>query len=757
MNALSGIRVLRIGNSAGAAYCGKLLHGFGADTCSIAAPGEAAVPGGVATEWFETTRDRVAFDWADAQWAARLDALLRGVDVLIDASLPREAARAGLDSAALRKRYPRLIVCRITPFGISGPYRDFAASDITLYAMSGLMQSTGDPRREPLNAQPRLVELSAGLHAYSAILLALLRRRRDGLGEFIDLSMHESAMENYEIAITELLAGGNVARRNGDEHNMVPWRTYPCADGEVAIIGGPLRNWQRAAELFGIPEISERYARADLRMKERQAFEALLKPWLAQRTRRELFHAGQSRGLAWAYLAGLRETLEDPQHVAREFFETRTLADGRRYRVPGAPFRCSATPWRMPYAMPVPPDPAPRGEDPALPPLHGLRVLDFTHDWAGPHAARLLADFGAEVIKIEYPGRLDGMRGGYVGKVNEHPRMWQLHRNKHSVTLDLRRADHLQFCRRMVADADLVIDNSRPGVMQRLGLDYVALRAVKDDIIMLSMSAFGATGPYAPYAGYGGSIEAISGLQSLTAYDAQSPCFRVREVDAINGIFGTCAALTAIWHHQRSGVGQWIDVSETETTCWLIGEFFAQASLEDRDPPVLGNRHAEHAPQGCYRCAGEDRWLTLSVADDAQWQQLAGLMGGEALARDARYASVAARRERHDELDALIAAWTATQDAGPAMHALQALGIAAGLVCNTRDLAADPHLAAREWFCAVDGTRLPGPPFRLQRGGFALRWRGPDLGRDNGHYSERYGPLELGDLLEASQLGTAYQ
>ncbi|WP_043114110.1 CaiB/BaiF CoA transferase family protein [Solimonas soli] len=757
MNALSGIRVLRIGSSAGAAYCGKLLHGFGADTCSIAAPGEAAVRADPASEWFETTRDRVAFDWADDRRAARLDALLDGVDVLIDASLPREAARAGLDSAALRERHPRLVVCRITPFGIHGPYRDYAAEDITLYAMSGLMQSTGDPKREPLNSRPRLAQLSAGLHAYSAILLALLRRFGDGLGDFIDLSMHESAMENYEIAIAELLAGGGVARRNGDEHNMVPWRTYPCADGEAAIIGGPIRNWKKAAELFGIAEISERFARADVRMKERQAFEALLKPWLASHTRRELFHIGQRMGLAWSYLASLREALDDPQHAARGFFETRVLADGRRCRMPGAPFRSSVTPWRMPHAMPVPQDPPPAGGGAARPPLQGIRVLDFTHDWAGPHAARLLADFGAEVIKIEYPRRLDGMRGGYAGKVNEHPRMWQLHRNKRSLTLDLQRDDHLQFCRRMAADSDLVIENSRPGVMARLGLGYDVLRGLKEDIVMLSMSAFGASGPYAQYAGYGGSIEAISGLQSLTAYDESSPRFRVREVDAINGIFGSCAALTALWHRRRSGAGQWIDVSETETTCWLIGEFFAQASLDDREPAVIGNRDAEHAPQGCYRCAGEDRWLTISVADDAQWRRLALLIGDEALAADPAYASAEARRARHDDIDARIGAWTGTQDAAAAMRLLQELGIAAGLVCNTRDLAADPHLAAREWFCAIDGTRLPGPPFRLQRGGFELRWRGPDLGRDNDYCRERYGDLALDDLLDEAKLGTAYQ
>jgi crotonobetainyl-CoA:carnitine CoA-transferase CaiB-like acyl-CoA transferase len=759
MATLQGIRVLRIGDAVAAAYCGKLLHGFGAETRSIAAPdGTTVTPTPAESAWFEFDRDRIAFDWSADAAPAKLAALLHDCDVLIDASRPGSGERHGLDTGALQRRHPRLIVCRITPFGDSGPYRDYVAEDITLYAMSGLMQSTGDPAREPLNSQPRIAQLSAGLHAYAACLLALLRRDRDGVGEVIDLSIQEATMENYEIAIAEHLHAGSVARRNGDEHNMVPWRTYPCADGEAVITGGPARNWPKAAELFGIDEIKERFARPDLRIKDRKGFEALLKPWLASRKRRELFHAGQQCGLAWSYLASVREALDDPQHAARQFFEEQTLPDGRRCRMPGAPFQGTASRWRAapadakaPSALPPP------SAAPARAPLHGMRVLDFTHDWAGPHAARLLADYGAEVIKIEFPQLLDGMRGGYPAKINGFPRMWQLHRNKYSLTLDLRRADHLDYCKRLVADCDLLIENSRPGVMARLGLGYETLRALRPDIVMLSMSAFGAGGSYAGYAGYGGSIEAISGVQALTAYSDDSPRYRVREVDALNGFFGACAALTALVHRQRYGEGQWLDISETETSCWLIGEFFAQASASATEPAVLGNRHAQHAPQGCYPCAGDDRWLTISVSDDARWRCFAAIIGGAVLADEPRYATAAARRLAHDELDVLIAAWTRTQDAVAAMATLQAAGIAAGLVCNARDLAQDPHLAAREWFLSVGDTRLPGLPFRLQRGGTALQWRGPDLGRDNARYAQRYGELVTDDMLAPERLGTAYQ
>ncbi|MGH8445725.1 MAG: CoA transferase, partial [Solimonas sp.] len=753
---LGGMRVLRIGDGLGAAYGAKLLRGFGATVRSIALP-EAPVADISAEEraWYEVDQGRLPFDGSPAA----LNALLHGTDVVIDASAPGVGESLGLEAEALAKRHPRLIVCRVTPFGIDGPYRDYAAADITLYAMSGLMNSTGDGTREPLHSQPKIAQVTAGLYAYIATVMALLRREQDGLGDYIDLSIHEASMENYENAIAEHLHAGNVARRNGDEHTMVPWRTYRCADGEAAIIGGPIRNWGKAAELFGAPELVEQYSRMDVRIKERKSFEALLRPWLEANSKRDIFLAGQQRGLAWSYLATIKDALDDPQHTARQFFVKEKTADGREARVPGAPFRGSESRWQGDGETPSRATPAAGkapSKEPLKAPLQGLRVLDFTHDWAGPHAVRVLGDYGAEIIKIEYPKRLDGMRGGYPKKVNEFARFWQLHRNKRSLTLDLARPDHLEICLKLARDADVVVENSRPGVMDKLGLGYEALRKANPDIVMVSMSAFGVDGPYARFAGYGGTIEAISGLQALTAYSADGPAFRVREMDVLNGIFGSCAAVTALLHRQRGGRGQWIDLSETETCCWTVGEFFAQASLSGHEPPVLGNRHVRHAPQGCYPAAGTDRWLTVSIADDAQWQRFARIIGGDALAGDARYASVAQRRAQHDALDALIAAWTGQQDAAAAMQTLQQAGIAAGMVCNAKDLAQDPHLAARGWFQSVDGIRLPGFPFRMRRGGGVLNWRGPDLGRDNAHFAS-YGELALGDTLAPDRLGTAFE
>ncbi|AXQ28356.1 CoA transferase [Solimonas sp. K1W22B-7] len=761
MSALATLRVIELSGHVAAAFCGKLMAGFGAEVLQLPAP--AALPGfelnADEQAWFHTAKQRIALDIsADA---AGFTALLKGADVLLDGWGHGVLAQAGFDAARLRAINPVLVVVQITPFGQDGPQAAWKASDLTLYGLSGLMQSTGSGTREPLNARPRMTECTAGMNAYCAAIIGLLRRERDGCGARVDLSIRESAMENYEAAIAEFLNVGKVARRNGDEHNMVPWRTYPCADGEAAIIGGPIRHWLRAAPLFEAPELlSEKLQTMGGRMANRAETQGLMQPFLMRHGKRELFHLGQKHRLAWSYLASMPEALEDPQHAERRYFIEQPRADGVAAKMPGAPFRSDKAPWRN---QPAPaqaaaapgwePRPAGAGK-PGDAPLAGLRVLDFTHDWAGPHAARFYADYGAEVIKIEYPQRLDGMRGGFVGKVNEHPRFWQLHRGKKSVTLDLKRAEHRAVLDELVRGADLVIENSRPGVMEHKGYGYERLRQLRPDIVMVAMSAFGASGPYAGYCGYGGTLEAISGLQSLTAYDAQGPAYRVREMDVMNGIMGICAGFTALWQRSQGGGGQWIDLSECETTAWFVGEHFAEVARSGRQPVPQGNRHPLYAPQGCYAAEGQDRWLLVSVRSDGEWQALAGLLG--AAAEDARYATAEGRRQHHDALDALISAWSAGREVTAAVAGLQAAGVTAGYVCSSADLAADPQLAARGWFQDAAGTRLPGLPFRMD--GFLPRIarRGPDLGADNAGFFAAAGVSGSVPDLSPELLGTAY-
>jgi crotonobetainyl-CoA:carnitine CoA-transferase CaiB-like acyl-CoA transferase len=395
--------------------------------------------------------------------------------------------------------------------------------------------------------------------------------------------------------------------------------------------------------------------------------------------------------------------------------------------------------------------------------LDGIRVLDLTHDWAGPHATRMLADCGADVIKIEYPGRLDGMRGGHLGedRHNRHPRWWQLHRNKRSITLDLTREDHRKRALALVRVADVVVDSSRPGVLDKLGLGWEIIHAERPDIILVQMSAFGATGPDAVHGGYGGAIEPISGVQSLTGYRDDDRPRRIRELDVTNGIAGACAVMTALVRRQATGLGSFIDLSQTEAAIsTMAGDHFLAASAQVPLERRLGNRHRTFAPHGCYPCQGTDRWVVLSVQSGDEWQALCGAIGRPDLAADSRLADAASRRLHHDVLDEAIAAWTKGRTHREAMEQLQAAGVRAGAVFDPADAATDPHLAARAWFQqAEDGSgRYPGPPFRFAERPVVVRRRGPSLGEDNAPIcTDLIGvPAEQVETIDVSRLGTAF-
>ncbi|MGQ0619990.1 MAG: CoA transferase [Panacagrimonas sp.] len=765
----AGLKLLELGDSFAAATCGKMFAGFGASVCRL-----RRSPDGVAMTpqehaWFNTAKLELGAGVSDDALRARIEALFDAADVVLDGWGIDALSDLGFSADVVATRWPYLILCQVTPFGQTGPHRAFAADDLTLYAMSGLMNSTGAPTRAPLNAGWKLASVNAGLNAFVACGMALLRRERDGRGDIIDLSIQETALDSYEVALTEYLFHGKNARRNGDEHGLVPWRTYPCKDGEATIVGGPMRHWAAASAMFDDARVSEPpYNLIGGRIQHRREFEALIRPWLLERTRAELLEVGQGHRLAWGYVASIQEAFAFSQFNARGFFVDQEAPGLGPVRMPGALFRSGNFVWQdrpapaqttdeLPPAWSDSPRPraTPTGATRKAP-LAGIKVLDFTHDWAGPHATRVLADFGADVIKIEFPKRLDISRGGHKHLIDEHARFWHLHRGKRSLTLDLKNPAHLQLCEKLIADADVVIENSRPGVMAELGLSPERLRRINPRLVHMALSGFGADGPLAHYGGYGAGLESLSGMQWLTGYAEGEPHYRVREADVLNGVVPAGAVCAALWQREITGLGQHIDFSEAEGCAWYVGEQFLRASLEGRDPSVVGNRSTHHAPQGCYRCAGQDRWLVLSVHDDVQWQRLAMEIGETA--RDAAFDTLAGRQAAHDRIDELLTDWLSAQPADAAMHRLQALGIAAGCVFDPASLAADPHLAERRWFLERGSEgRFPGTPFSFRADGFIWRARGPRLGEYNAEIFAALAPGTPLPDLSADSIGTAYE
>ncbi|HJP41194.1 MAG TPA: CoA transferase [Dehalococcoidia bacterium] len=385
--------------------------------------------------------------------------------------------------------------------------------------------------------------------------------------------------------------------------------------------------------------------------------------------------------------------------------------------------------------------------------LNGVRVLEFGMAWAGPLAARLMGDLGADVIKIERRdargagrgwgsqdtaeaersawqwGKLPGptFRSGIFPDADPGQHPWnragifnKMNRNKRSLCVDLKVPAGWKVFELLVRSADVLLDNLSPLGVDGLGIDAARMQLLNPRLIRVSMSGFGATGPDRNNVSYGPVVEGASGLASATGYEGGEPMkMGVAFPDPVGGLHGAFAVLAALWERERTGVGTAIDLSQLETYTSIAGELLLQTSVEGRPPPTRGNRSRRFAPQGVYRCAGENSWIAITVRSDKEWIAFVEETGVAALS-SREYASLEGRRVAHDEIDAAIGSWTSGFEQGELAERMQRQGIAVSPVLTNKGVVEDPHLRER---------------------GFIVEWDQPEVG------SRTYGgfPIEFSD------------
>ncbi len=374
-------------------------------------------------------------------------------------------------------------------------------------------------------------------------------------------------------------------------------------------------------------------------------------------------------------------------------------------------------------------------------PVAGVRVTDFTWIGAGSYATKILADFGADVVKIESSRRLDSLRlaapykDGVKG-VNRSGYFADRNTSKRSMTLDMKHPKALGLVMKLIATSDIVANNFTPGVMERFGLDYQSVRRVKPDIIYLNMSMNGTTGPERGYLGYGAGMAAITGLQHLTGLPGRVPAGTgTNYPDHVpNPCHAAFAVLAALRHRRRTGEGQFIDIAQTEPTIALLGPAVLDLTVNGRLQQPRGNQHPAAAPHGVYRCKGEDLWIAICAMTDAQWRALRQVLGDPEWAREAAYGSVGGRVAKRVAIDEKLDIETARREAGELAAALQARGVAAGVVATAADVTRDPQLEHRGHWVTLDHPEMGrslynAPPFRCSRTPVALSRPAPLLGQ----------------------------
>jgi crotonobetainyl-CoA:carnitine CoA-transferase CaiB-like acyl-CoA transferase len=396
--------------------------------------------------------------------------------------------------------------------------------------------------------------------------------------------------------------------------------------------------------------------------------------------------------------------------------------------------------------------------------LEGLRILDLTQVAVGPYATLLLGFMGAEVIKVESCSRLDISRGparptpqgdGLYPGGDPGERPWNraghyVHRNgnKRSLTLDLATARGKEILLQLATVCDVLIENFRASVMDRLGLGYEVVSQVNPQLIYVKISSQGATGPEKDYGSLGSTLEQTAGLASVTGYEDGIPLMTNETFpDPVVGILAVGALMAALRRRRQIGQGTLVDLSQREVTIAMLGEYVLDYSVTGRVPGPMGNRHPHMVPQGVYPCQGDDMWVAISIGSDEEWHRLCRAIGQPDLAHDPRFATVLARRHYQAELDRLLAAWTQERDHYQAMHLLQAHGVPAGAVLKGGETLVDPHLAARGFWDVVNhpeaGTYTQvSTPWRLSKSPRRATTPSPSLGEHNHDV--------LGDLLGLS-------
>ena len=757
---LNAIRVLDLSDERGI-FCGFVLGELGAEVVSVEPPGgtrarrQGPFAGRVAGSerslfWWAYARGRRSLV-LDPESAADRDALLRLVDsadVLVDSRTPGEMERLGLGYDELARRNPALVHTSITAFGQTGPKARWAATDLTVLAASGALWLMGDEDRAPVRISVPQAFLHAGAEAAAATLVALHERRRSGLGQHVDVSTQQAVALTTQSDIVAAAIGSAGGARSAGGGRIGPLTLrfqYPARDGHVSITHLFGRAFGPATRRLMESVHDDGFCDAALRDKDWIAIASLIAngqepvethdrakeaiaAWTASKTKRELLDLAMERRLLIAPAWTLRDVASNEQLATRHYFQALERPDGERAarqlgafvrgageapkparRAPrldehrDAILAGSRTP---PFADVVR---SPNSPETALP-LSDVKILDFMWALAGPVGTRMLADYGADVVRVESAKKHDPIRGGrpFVDRrfgMETGALFHGANASKRMLGLDLARPESRDVVLDLVRWADVVCESFTPGAMERMGLGYDVLSEANPELVMLSTSLMGQTGPLAGFSGYGNLSAAIVGFHEMTGWPDRDACGPYGAyTDYVTPKFVASAILAALDRRHRTGMGMHLDLSQAEASLHFLAPAMLEVLVDDGDPTRRGNRDDLFAPHGCYPVRGEDRWIAIAVESDRGFRDLCRALGREALADDPRFRAAEDRRRNAEALDAALYELARDADGAPLEARLQEDGIACHRVQDSAAACADPQLQARGHFVRVESA-----------------------------------------------------
>lgn len=759
--ALTGLRVIDLSTEIAGPYATKLLTDAGAEVIKVEPPeGDplrrwtacgAAIPegdDGALFQYLNASKRSIVADVTTAAGRDLVRQLAASAEVLVESAGPGVLEAAGLGYDTLHLQHPGLSLVSISPWGQTGPWAQRPATEWTLQAASGSTAYRGLPARGPVGAGGRIGEWAAGIYAALGALLACLSARRSGSGQHVDVSMFEAIL-----CCCTIYHDLDAQLSPGPLRQMLEIPSVePAQDGWIGFCTYTAQQWKDFCEMVGRPElgVDERFFSPAARMEHLEFLQQAIHPWTRQHTIAELLALAAARRIP-AVPVGNGQTV-----LAMDHFKGRGVfvENPGGFRQPRVPYRLEKTPAR-PFGR-APrfnehegavreelarrlPGPQAEPSPPGLP-LAGVRVLDLTSFWAGPSGTALLADMGADVVKVESVQRPDGMR---LASGNSGPQFWEkghvflgANTGKRAITLRLDDAQGLALFKRLLQGADVLAESFSARVMDQFGLTWEVVRAINPRLIMLRMPAFGLDGPWRDRPGFAPTVEQVTGLSWITGYD-DLPLIMRGVCDPIGGMHAAFALLLALEHRRVTGEGQMVEVPLVEPGLNVAAEQVIEYTAYGQVLMRQGNRGPYAAPQGVYACADPHAYVALAIATDQQWIALCAVIEKLAWVCDPRFSSRAARQAAHDVIDEAVRAWLAGQSRDAAIERLLSAGVPVQAVINAHELMPNPQLEHRRFFQTlqhpyVGRKRFQGLPFRFS--GLSPDWHRcapPTLGQNN--------------------------
>ena len=755
MNILQDLRIVEIADEIAGPYCGKLFADVGAEVIKVESPqgdrlrrrGTGQNPDGDGPLFtFLNAGKRSA---VGVYGEPHIDDLIATADIVIDAGVCGR-----IDHDELLRQSTDLVIVALSPFGLTGPYRDRPATEFTLQAESGTLGLRARPDQPPVQAGGRIFEWVLGSYAAVGALAAFLRARDGGGGEIIDCSLMEACHLSASgfIDLYYALAGSPPVSAPPRMTELPS--IEPTADGWVGFNTNTHQQFESFLLMIGRSDLLEHdaaWALAPTRYERMEQWNKIVRDWTTQRTTAEIVEVASALRIPVAQVNNGRTVLDHPHFSARGVWAA--SADGS-FTHPRPPYRIDGTrPGSEPKVAPRLGELdttalRPKPDSPGTPasaqklPLAGTRIIDATAWWAGPSSTHILAALGAEVIHLESVQHPDGARMT-AGAFMDQPSWWErsamflaTNANKKGLTLDLSSPQGREMFFRLVEQADIVVENFSPRVFENFGITWEALNSVNPRLIMTRMPAFGLDGPWRDNVGFAQTMEQMTGMAWVTGHEYDQPRIPRGPCDPLAGMHSAFAMLVALSRREQTGRGSFIEVSMVEAALNAAAEQVIEYTAYGTILSRLGNRSRDAAPQGLYPCRGHEQWLALSVASDEQWSALKTVLGQPGWADDPSLDTHEGRWRAHDLIDKHLEQWASGQDSVDAAAVLSAAGVPASTLYDARFSPQHPQMIARGYFERVNHPivgqhRVPTIPFRFRSVDRWCRSPAPTFGEHN--------------------------